>query len=219
MVGSVTGHSTTDSSPRNDIELISRSVANHEPYPPGTRISNEAVIIKAAEFGWSENQAAILGDVTMRIPSGARLTMIVGSVGSGKSTLLKGILGETSIAAGSTYVSSAEIAFCEQTCWIINGSVRENIVAKSSHDDAWYDTVVRACALDVDIQHMPSGDATIVGSQGIILSGGQRQRLVSCSSRSLRTIADSLQVDCESSLLAKTSCHLRRCLQWLGYSY
>ncbi len=104
--------------------------------------------------------------------------MIVGSIGSGKSTLLRGILGETATSNGSVYVKSEEVAFCEQTPWIVNGSIRENIVGESGFDDIWYEKVIRACALEIDIQRMPAQDSTIVGSQGIVLSGGQRQRLV-----------------------------------------
>ncbi|KAL2059858.1 hypothetical protein VTL71DRAFT_10013 [Oculimacula yallundae] len=139
--------------------------------------SEDNILIEGGHFGWSSANTATINDASLRLPASARLTMIVGSVGCGKSTLLKGILGETSIVRGMVYARFGETAFCEQTPWLISGSIRENIVAESSYDDHWYDKVIRACNLDVDINHMPSGDATLVGSKGMVLSGGQKQRL------------------------------------------
>ncbi|KAH7310266.1 ABC transporter [Rhexocercosporidium sp. MPI-PUGE-AT-0058] len=138
---------------------------------------NDQVVIKSGHFGWSDAHSAIINDATLQLPAEARLTMIVGSIGCGKSTLLRGILGETSTARGLVYSRSEEIAFSEQTPWLINGSIRDNIVAESSYDEAWYDRVIGACNLDIDIDHMPARDATLVGSKGMILSGGQKQRL------------------------------------------
>ncbi|PVH72311.1 P-loop containing nucleoside triphosphate hydrolase protein [Cadophora sp. DSE1049] len=138
---------------------------------------NDQVFIKAGDFGWTSTNSATINNATLQLPSHARLTMIVGSIGCGKSTLLKGILGETSIARGLVYARSEEIAFSEQTPWLINGTIRENVIAESSYEEGWYDTVIRACNLDVDILHMPSRDTTLVGSKGITLSGGQKQRL------------------------------------------
>ncbi len=50
-------------------------------------------------------------------------------------------------------------------------------------DEKWYDTVVRACGLQKDLEQMPRGDGTLVGDDGGILSGGQRQRVVSMMHR------------------------------------
>ncbi|KAK0130214.1 hypothetical protein ONS96_014922 [Cadophora gregata f. sp. sojae] len=138
---------------------------------------NDQVVIKAGDFGWTSTTSATINNATLQLPSKARLTMIVGSIGCGKSTLLKGILGETSTARGLVYARSEEIAFSEQTPWLINGTIRENVIAESSYEQGWYETVIKACNLDTDIQHMPSGDATLVGSKGITLSGGQKQRM------------------------------------------
>ena len=44
--------------------------------------------------------------------------------------------------------------------------------------EKWYDTVIRACALDGDIAELPQSDLTLVGSAGHSLSGGQKLRLV-----------------------------------------
>lgn len=105
--------------------------------------------------------------------------MIVGPVGCGKSTFLKALLGETPLISGEIHLNHLDVAICEQTPWIVNASIRENIVASSLFDIVWYTSVIHACALDTDINRMTNGDHTIVGNQGIKLSGGQKQRIVS----------------------------------------
>jgi ATP-binding cassette subfamily C (CFTR/MRP) protein 10 len=40
-----------------------------------------------------------------------------------------------------------------------------------------YEEVIKACALDVDIQGMQGNDLAEIGEQGLNLSGGQRARL------------------------------------------
>jgi ABC-type multidrug transport system fused ATPase/permease subunit len=48
-------------------------------------------------------------------------------------------------------------------------------------DQVLYEEALRTCCLDYDLQRLPKGDKTVVGSRGVNLSGGQRQRLVRCS--------------------------------------
>ncbi|KAH8200433.1 hypothetical protein TruAng_005396 [Truncatella angustata] len=132
--------------------------------------------IEKSSFGWSSS-SNIVKDVSTDIGQDIHLTIVVGPVGCGKSTLLKGLLGETPRISGDVFVPSSKIAFCDQTPWIINGFIKDNVVAASELDEAWYHSVINACALEVDMRKMPDGDQTIVGSKGVKLSGGQKQRL------------------------------------------
>lgn len=114
-------------------------------------------------------------------PSG-NLVILVGPVGCGKSTFLKGLAGETPVLEGELFVKYPNLAFCDDTPWLSNSSIRSNIVGEDMSavfDPDWYRTVVSACALELDIKKMPAGDETLVGSKGSKLSGGQRQRIVS----------------------------------------
>jgi ATP-binding cassette, subfamily C (CFTR/MRP), member 1 len=162
--------STDDRS--SDIELRS--------YPIAREPELELV---CASFGWAEDTQPTVQDVTSRFGLDNWMTIVVGPVGCGKSTFLKGLLGETTSVDGRVRLSSPHVAYCDQTPWIMSGSIRDNIIGESEFNESWYRRVLRACALDTDLQQMDEGDYTIVGSKGVKLSGGQKQRIVSTSRR------------------------------------
>ncbi|RAO71528.1 uncharacterized protein BHQ10_007540 [Talaromyces amestolkiae] len=145
---------------------------------------NQRDIILSMEnvnFGWSAsppNRTCIT--LTLQSSPTGNLVAIVGPVGSGKSTFLKGLAGETPVLQGKLFIKYLDLAFCEQTPWLANGSIRDNIIGESplsAFDAKWYSTVVTACGLDLDLKRMPAGDETLVGSNGAKLSGGQKQRI------------------------------------------
>ncbi|KAF3197725.1 hypothetical protein TWF679_002821 [Orbilia oligospora] len=127
--------------------------------------------------GWSQDEK-ILNDVSLDIISG-EMTIIVGPVGCGKSTLLQSLLGETTVHEGFVNIHGPfdSIAYCAQTPWLVNKSIRDNIVGMSLFDVDWYKEVVRCCALLEDLKLYDKGDKTLVGSKGVTLSGGQKQRI------------------------------------------
>ncbi|EZF09743.1 hypothetical protein H103_08894 [Trichophyton rubrum CBS 288.86] len=136
----------------------------------------DAVAIRDGCFAWENEKGAVLKSININIPR-SKTTVIVGPVGCGKSTLLKAILGEVVCLAGVVEVASMNIAFCDQTAWHMNESIKDSIVSVLDLDEKWYATVVRACGLAQDLRQLPRGDQTIVGSKGIALSGGQSQRI------------------------------------------
>jgi ATP-binding cassette, subfamily C (CFTR/MRP), member 1 len=139
-----------------------------------------AILIDALTICPAAGHEAVLSNITIGLEA-ASITMIAGPIGSGKSTLLKAILGEVPFT-GEISVSSRQIGYCAQTTWLLNGTIRENVIGLANNpdiDETWYRTVVHACALDEDIALLAEGDQTLIGSRGLNLSGGQRQRLVS----------------------------------------
>ncbi|KAL9623731.1 MAG: hypothetical protein Q9160_001961 [Pyrenula sp. 1 TL-2023] len=136
----------------------------------------EALVVQDGSFGWSQENAPVLHDITLRIKA-SDFVIVAGPIGSGKSTLMKGLLGETPTAKGFVYTSSHQAAFAGQDAWIQNTSIKSNIVGLANFDQGWYDAVLVGCALDKDLEHLANRDATMVGSKGISLSGGQKQRL------------------------------------------
>ncbi|GAA5927015.1 uncharacterized protein JCM15063_000432 [Sporobolomyces koalae] len=116
-----------------------------------------------------------LEDISLEIPHGA-LVCVVGTVGSGKSSLLQGLVGEMRRTQGGV-VFGGKIGFCAQSAWILNATIRDNILFGRPLDEKRYWDCVRASALLADFDQLPSGDLTEVGEKGVVLSGGQKQRI------------------------------------------
>lgn len=79
-----------------------------------------------------------LENVSLSIPAGT-FTVITGEVGSGKSSLLSTILGELVPQEGSCRLSPrllgpGRIAYVGQTPWVMNGTVRDNILMGQPYD-------------------------------------------------------------------------------------
>ncbi|XP_022081606.1 ATP-binding cassette sub-family C member 9-like [Acanthaster planci] len=152
-----------------------RSLRQDEPrdLPPGV-----AVKVTDASFLWDlDSCLPVLSDINLEIPEG-KLTIIIGQVGSGKSSLISAILGEMSTLYGKVQIrENAEIALAAQKPWLLNVTLKENILFSKSLDEKRYDLVLDSCALKPDIDILPARDQTEIGEKGINLSGGQKQRV------------------------------------------
>jgi len=119
---------------------------------------------------------AILKDVNIHISNG-ELCAVVGPVGSGKSTLCSSILNEAVLTEGSHITLNGNTAYVAQTAWILNKTVRDNILFGLPYDEEKYNKVIDACSLRHDLSILEDGDMTEIGERGINLSGGQKQRI------------------------------------------
>jgi len=117
-----------------------------------------------------------LSNITISFKKGS-LTCIIGSVGSGKSALLQTIVGELPISSGTLHRNYKSLSYAPQDSFVMDGTVRENILMGLKWREDWYREVVRATGLDVDFQQFRNGDSTVVGDRGVQCSGGQRARI------------------------------------------
>ncbi|KAJ2978353.1 hypothetical protein NQ176_g3864 [Zarea fungicola] len=118
----------------------------------------------------------LFDNINLQFRSG-QVSMIVGPVGSGKSTLCKSILGEQKLDRGFVLIGGTQVAYCDQFPWLQNMCVRDCVVAHCEYVLPWYRSVIWACALEEDLDQLPDGDKTMVGSGGGLISGGQKQRV------------------------------------------
>ncbi|KFD70131.1 hypothetical protein M514_02283 [Trichuris suis] len=142
-----------------------------------TEGSHSAISFEKATFSWEADSesSAILRNLNLKVPRGACIA-VIGRVGSGKSSFCSAILGEMYKVNGSITVSGS-VAYVPQQAWILNATVKNNVLFYSPERPEFYKKVVHACSLDVDIKEMPKGDQTEIGEKGSNLSGGQKQRL------------------------------------------
>ncbi|KAI0635675.1 P-loop containing nucleoside triphosphate hydrolase protein [Trametes polyzona] len=126
----------------------------------------------------SQESTFRLKNVNIAIPPG-QLAAIVGPVGSGKSSLLEGMIGEMRRTAGSVRFKGS-VAYCPQSAWIQNATVRDNILFGRPFEEERYWKAVHDACLEADLELLPNGDLTEVGERGISLSGGQKQRINIC---------------------------------------
>ncbi|SMR57118.1 unnamed protein product [Zymoseptoria tritici ST99CH_1E4] len=131
-------------------------------------------------------------DLDMNFTVG-QLNVIVGPTGSGKTSMLMALLGEMKLLAGQVHLPGGRsredlkrdpntgltesVAYCAQQPWLVNGTVKDNIVFASKWDARRYKDVIVACSLQRDLEILDSGDQTLVGEKGVTLSGGQKQRI------------------------------------------
>ncbi|KAL8734881.1 MAG: hypothetical protein Q9166_001233 [cf. Caloplaca sp. 2 TL-2023] len=141
---------------------------------PATYAGDEAARIRDATFTWDKSRNC-LENINFTANKG-ELSCIVGRVGSGKSSLLQTLLGDLWKINGEVVVRG-RTAYVAQQSWVMNASVKENIVFGHRWDPQFYDRTVNACALVDDFKTLPDGDRTEVGERGISLSGGQKARL------------------------------------------
>ncbi|KAI8377534.1 multi drug resistance-associated protein MRP [Radiomyces spectabilis] len=127
-------------------------------------------------FKWAESDPApSLKDVCIGVKKG-EVTAVVGRVGSGKSTLMSALLGDTVKLEGQVILRGS-VAYAPQQPWVMNASLRDNIIFGHRWDPDFYDKVLEACSLKSDIQILAAGDQTEIGERGINLSGGQKARV------------------------------------------
>jgi ATP-binding cassette subfamily C (CFTR/MRP) protein 1 len=81
-----------------------------------------------ANLGWN-HEHDVLRNVNISVPKGL-LTCVVGPVASGKTTLCRALLGEGSCRQGTVnmYAGATDVAFCSQTPWLTNKTIRQNIL-------------------------------------------------------------------------------------------
>lgn len=116
-----------------------------------------------------------LKGVTMEVKAG-ELCAVVGRVASGKSTLCSAVLNETFLKSGEVTLNGS-VAYAAQSPWILNATVRDNILFGLPMDEEKYQNVLKVCQLEHDLKMLEDGDMTDIGERGINLSGGQKARV------------------------------------------
>ncbi|KAJ2082118.1 hypothetical protein H4R24_001814 [Coemansia sp. RSA 988] len=157
---------------------IDLSAIDRHPYNRDLLDSNASdllVSVTNATFKWTSADTPTLKDINIQCKRN-ELLAVIGRVGSGKSSLVSAILGDMIKCAGDITVRGS-VAYVAQQPWILNATLRDNILFGSDYEQELYERVIYACALQQDIDTLSAGDMTEIGERGINLSGGQKMRV------------------------------------------
>ena len=78
---------------------------------------------------------------------------------------------------GPKIIIDGELSFMEQKPFILNTTIRENILFGEELDESRYNDVIESSQLVRDLEILPGGDLTEIGERGVNLSGGQKARI------------------------------------------
>ena len=155
----------------DDSSVSSKSVASSRK-SKATAKEGESEVLGDEELVYPK---PVLEHVNFKVNSG-ELSAVVGRVASGKSTICSAILNETVLGSGKITLKG-KVAYAAQSPWILNASLRDNILFGMPMDQEKYQRVLEACQLAIDLELLENGDMTEIGERGINLSGGQKQRV------------------------------------------
>ncbi|KPF69871.1 hypothetical protein IP84_02905 [beta proteobacterium AAP99] len=165
-----------------------------EPEPGGDLAAGPAprsFAIEARGLGFAYGvEGPVFRGVDLDVKPG-EMVAIVGPSGAGKTTLVKVLVGLLDRTEGNLLVGGRDlrdwdlgalrsrVGVVMQDDQLFVGSIEDNISFFDPHHDP---KAVRACArlamVDADVDAMPMGYNTLVGSLGMALSGGQKQRIL-----------------------------------------
>ena len=146
------------------------------------------IIFDNIDFSYDDEQI-IFNNLNLNIKPG-ELIGIVGATGAGKTTIAKLILrfydpksgsikiGNTDIKNISTSDLRKNIGFVSQEIFLIDGTIKENILySHMGYDEKGLIDAAKKSQAHEFISKLPNGYDTLVGERGQKLSVGQKQRL------------------------------------------
>lgn len=144
--------------------------------PDEARAQKRCIALQDVSVAATEDGEYVLQNLQISICFGT-LTIVTGRTGSGKTLLLKTLLGEVAKTKGWIHVATTDMAYCGQTVWIPNVTLREAVVGENRFIPERYEQVVHACCLEGEDNRWNVGDNDTVGTNGAKLSGGQKKRV------------------------------------------
>ncbi len=151
------------------------------------KVTKGEIEFKNVYFSYDKKQS-VLENVNFSARSGEKIG-IAGISGVGKSTLANLVLKFYDPDSGSILIDSQdisgvsysslrhEIGVVNQDCTVFDGTVRYNVTCGKTTDDDTLWNILEKVYLREDVENLPDGLDTVLGSGNANLSGGQAQRL------------------------------------------
>ncbi|GMH77514.1 hypothetical protein TL16_g07434 [Triparma laevis f. inornata] len=120
----------------------------------------------------------VMKDINLILKT-STFTGIIGPVASGKTTLIRSLVGSIKPHVGRVVLDKST-GYASQESFILNSTVRDNILFGASYSEDRYNTCVWCCNLSKDFEQLTRGDMSELGERGVTLSGGQKARVGVC---------------------------------------
>lgn len=146
--------------------------------------------LRDVSFRYAEGEPEVLCGLSLVVEPGESVA-IVGPSGCGKTTLLKLMLGMHAPDSGEIAVGGVSLDRIGLARWrdmigtvmqdepLFAGSIADNICFFDvDPDPAWIEECARLASVNDEIEALPMGYHTLIGSMGATLSGGQKQRIL-----------------------------------------
>ncbi len=197
-----------------ELEDVPEMVSDNGNDTAGRRIEGR-LTLEGAKFAFPESEREIIDDISLEIESG-KTVALVGKVGSGKSWLVNMIPRLVDPTGGTIKLDGLDlrkyrledlrrsIGYVPQEPVLFSDTLRNNILmGRDDIPEAVVDWAVEVAQLKSDIEALPDGIDTPIGTRGMMISGGQKQRLA--LARALVGKPSILILDdCTSALDSKT---------------
>ena len=121
----------------------------------------------------------LIHDLNLEIKKGELVVVL----GGGKTCLINSILNYLDYIPTLSNnkdihnIVNGTISYASQNPWILNGTVRDNILFFNELDIERYSKVLEICQLLSDLNQLPGGELTEISSNGQNISGGQKARI------------------------------------------
>lgn len=147
----------------------------------------EKLEVKNLNYSY-ENGVNLYNNLSFKFEKGKKY-LIDGKSGSGKTTLLNILLGNISGYEGEILINGKnikeieklslyeEISYITQNCYILNDTIRYNLVFNKNISDEEILKILKKVNLDELVSNSENGLDTLITENGSNLSGGQKQRI------------------------------------------
>ncbi|MDH3208823.1 MAG: peptidase domain-containing ABC transporter [Burkholderiaceae bacterium] len=157
---------------------------------PADREISAQLELRNVDFRYADSEPDVLEGCSLVVEPGESVA-IVGPSGCGKTTLLKLMLGVHAPLSGDILVGGTNLRQLGFARWrdmigtvmqddpLFAGSIADNICFFDVQPDLpWVEECARLASVHDEIEQLPMGYHTLIGSMGQSLSGGQRQRIL-----------------------------------------
>ena len=175
----------------NDPDYLTKEGDNEFKSSVIISLNDESQTMTESNYANNNNQddknltIPLLTNIKLKIEHGDFIG-IYGATGSGKTLLLNAILNNLDIINTSNNPNNntktkmsvnGVISYTPQSPWIINDTVKGNIILNKTYEEDVYQHVINICEIEKDLLTLQGGDFTEIGDKGVNLSSGQKIRI------------------------------------------